>query len=692
MTRQQKLKICDLRLRHRLKSSEDKLVIEYVPTKTRPIANVELVSTDNVKTYTVQFFNEDGTVTTRKVNVGEKATSVGTKPDVKKSEFSTSIPSTTTVPQTASSAVITTAEVTPTPTATPEISTETTQTLKVSSGKVTTPTQVSTTSPSPGLSITTIATTTPICEETDGMNSITTIPSTEITTNDKTAEIENLRPSSKTPFKSSEDKLVIEYVPTKTRPIANVELVSTDNVKTYTVQFFNEDGTMTTRKVISTSIPSTTTVPQTASSAVITTAEVTPTPTATPEISTETTQTLKVSSGKVTTPTQVSTTSPSPGLSITTIATTTPICEETDGMNSITTIPSTEITTNDKTAEIENLRPSSKTPFKSSEDKLVIEYVPTKTRPIANVELVSTDNVKTYTVQFFNEDGTVTTRKVISTSIPSTTTVPQTASSAVITTAEVTPTPTATPEISTETTQTLKVSSGKVTTPTQVSTTSPSPGLSITTIATTTPICEETDGMNSITTIPSTEITTNDKTAEIENLRPSSKTPFKSSEDKLVIEYVPTKTRPIANVELVSTDNVKTYTVQFFNEDGTVTTRKVISTSIPSTTTVPQTASSAVITTAEVTPTPTATPEISTETTQTLKVSSGKVTTPTQVSTTSPSPGLSITTIATTTPICEETDGMNSITTIPSTEITTNDKTAEIENLRPSSKTPFKKF
>ncbi|CAC5411568.1 unnamed protein product [Mytilus coruscus] len=391
MTRQQKLKICDLRLRHRLKSSEDKLVIEYVPTKTRPIANVELVSTDNVKTYTVQFFNEDGTVTTRKVNVGEKATSVGTKPDVRKVNviitpddkedsykpvqlqlsvhacfevISTSIPSTTTVPQTASSAVITTAEVTPTPTATPEISTETTQTLKVSSGKVTTPTQVSTTSPSPGLSITTIATTTPICEETDGMNSITTIPSTEITTNDKTAEIENLRPSSKTPFKSSEDKLVIEYVPTKTRPIANVELVSTDNVKTYTVQFFNEDGTVTTRKVnvgekatsvgtkpdvrkvnviitpddkedsykpvqlqlsvhacfeVSnfTSIPSTTTVPQTASSAVITTAEVTPTPTATPEISTETTQTLKVSSGKVTTPTQVSTTSPSPGLSIT---------------------------------------------------------------------------------------------------------------------------------------------------------------------------------------------------------------------------------------------------------------------------------------------------------------------------------------------------------------------------------------
>ena len=81
-------------------------------------------------------------------------------------------------------------------------------------------------------------------------------------------------------------------------------------------------------------------------------------------------------------------------------------------MDSITTIPSTEITTNDKKGEIENLRPSSKTPFKSSEEKLVIEYVPTKTRPIANVELVSTDNVKNYTVQFFNANGTVTTKKV----------------------------------------------------------------------------------------------------------------------------------------------------------------------------------------------------------------------------------------------------------------------------------------
>ena len=44
---------------------------------------------------------------------------------------------------------------------------------------------------------------------------------------------------------------------------------------------------------VSTTIPSTTTVPQTPSSAVITTAVVSPTPTATPEIITETTQTIK---------------------------------------------------------------------------------------------------------------------------------------------------------------------------------------------------------------------------------------------------------------------------------------------------------------------------------------------------------------------------------------------------------------
>ncbi|XP_063425326.1 venom prothrombin activator pseutarin-C non-catalytic subunit-like [Mytilus trossulus] len=166
-------------------------------------------------------------------------------------------------------------------------------------------------------------------------------------------------------------------------------------------------------------------------------------------------------------------------------------------MDSITTIPSTEITTNDKKGEIENLRPSSKTPFKSSEEKLVIEYVPTKTRPIANVELVSTDNVKTYTVQFFNADGTVTTKKVkvgekatsvgtkpdvrkvnviitqddkedsykpvqlqlsvhacfevTSTSIPSTTTVPHTSSTGTIK-VEITPVTTSTPTISSETT------------------------------------------------------------------------------------------------------------------------------------------------------------------------------------------------------------------------------------------------
>ncbi|XP_076089929.1 uncharacterized protein LOC143061956 [Mytilus galloprovincialis] len=692
---------------------------------------------------------------------------------------STPIPSTTAVPQKPSSTVVTTAVVSPTPTATPTIISEATTTLQGSTGKIATTTPVVATSPSPGISSAKIETTTPICEETDGMGSITTIPSTEITSNDKKADIENLRPSSKTPFKSSEGQLVIEYMPSKTRPIANVELVSTDNIKTYTVQFFNADGTVTTRKVkvgdmatsigtkpdvrkvtvtitpddkedsyrpvqlqlsvhacfevTSTPIPSTTAVPQKPSSTVVTTAVVSPTPTATPTIISEATTTLQGSTGKIATTTPVVATSPSPGISSAKIETTTPICEETDGMGSITTIPSTEITSNDKKADIENLRPSSKTPFKSSEGQLVIEYMPSKTRPIANVELVSTDNIKTYTVQFFNADGTVTTRKVkvgdmatsigtkpdvrkvtvtitpddkedsyrpvqlqlsvhacfevTSTPIPSTTAVPQKPSSTVVTTAVVSPTPTATPTIISEATTTLQGSTGKIATTTPVVATSPSPGISSAKIETTTPICEETDGMGSITTIPSTEITSNDKKADIENLRPSSKTPFKSSEGQLVIEYMPSKTRPIANVELVSTDNIKTYTVQFFNADGTVTTRKVkvgematsigtkpdvrkvtvtitpddkedsyrpvqlqlsvhacfevTSTPIPSTIAVPQKPSSTVVTTAVVSPTPTATPTITSEATTTLQGSTGKIATTTPVVATSPSPGIS---------------------------------------------------
>jgi hypothetical protein len=44
------------------------LIVEYNPSVTRPIQAVELVSTENIKTYNVTFYNIDGTVTTKKVS------------------------------------------------------------------------------------------------------------------------------------------------------------------------------------------------------------------------------------------------------------------------------------------------------------------------------------------------------------------------------------------------------------------------------------------------------------------------------------------------------------------------------------------------------------------------------------------------------------------------------------------------
>ena len=81
-------------------------------------------------------------------------------------------------------------------------------------------------------------------------------------------------------------------------------------------------------------------------------------------------------------------------------------------MDSATTIPSDEIKINDKNADVDGLRPTSDTPLESSEDTVIIEYTPSKTVPVQEVELLSTENIKTYTVKFYNEDGTVTTKKV----------------------------------------------------------------------------------------------------------------------------------------------------------------------------------------------------------------------------------------------------------------------------------------
>lgn len=93
-------------------------------------------------------------------------------------------------------------------------------------------------------------------------------------------------------------------------------------------------------------------------------------------------------------------------------STTTPVCQITDGMDSPTTIPSSELSVSDTTGDIEKLRPSSVVAFESSVPTLVIEYQPTEEKPIKEVKLVSADNIKTYTVKFFNADETVTTRQV----------------------------------------------------------------------------------------------------------------------------------------------------------------------------------------------------------------------------------------------------------------------------------------
>ena len=77
-----------------------------------------------------------------------------------------------------------------------------------------------------------------------------TIPSKEIYVSDKMAKVHNLRPTSKVPFISSQETLIIEYRPLNMKPIEDVELVNTENIKTYTVTFFYDDGTETTRKVM----------------------------------------------------------------------------------------------------------------------------------------------------------------------------------------------------------------------------------------------------------------------------------------------------------------------------------------------------------------------------------------------------------------------------------------------------------
>lgn len=93
--------------------------------------------------------------------------------------------------------------------------------------------------------------------------------------------------------------------------------------------------------------------------------------------------------------------------------TTTPICDVSEGMQSASTIPSTEINVNDNNANAEYLRPNSATPFESLKPTLIIEYSPSMSRPVKKVMLISTENIKTYTVNFYNADGSVI-KKIVS--------------------------------------------------------------------------------------------------------------------------------------------------------------------------------------------------------------------------------------------------------------------------------------
>ena len=99
-------------------------------------------------------------------------------------------------------------------------------------------------------------------------------------------------------------------------------------------------------------------------------------------------------------------------LFIVTGASTTPVCTVTDGMASNTIIPSSEINVSDKTVAVDNLRPESPTPLQSSDGTLIIEYSPSTARKMKEIELVSTENIKSYKVTFYNKDGTVTTKTV----------------------------------------------------------------------------------------------------------------------------------------------------------------------------------------------------------------------------------------------------------------------------------------
>jgi hypothetical protein len=51
--------------------------IEYTPSIARPMKEIELVSTENIKSYKVTFYNKDSTVTTKTVRTIRRCCFVG---------------------------------------------------------------------------------------------------------------------------------------------------------------------------------------------------------------------------------------------------------------------------------------------------------------------------------------------------------------------------------------------------------------------------------------------------------------------------------------------------------------------------------------------------------------------------------------------------------------------------------------
>jgi hypothetical protein len=52
------------------------------------------------------------------------------------------------------------------------------------------------------------------------------------------AVVDDLRPTSPKQLQSSEGTLIIEYTPSIARPMKEIELVSTENIKSYKVTFY----------------------------------------------------------------------------------------------------------------------------------------------------------------------------------------------------------------------------------------------------------------------------------------------------------------------------------------------------------------------------------------------------------------------------------------------------------------------